>query len=129
MNDRPSAVELLRAVRSFLEREVVPELDGPRRYHARVAANVVAIVARELETEEGQLRGEWQRLAALLGRTAPAPESRQALREAVRGASEELVRRIRAGEADAGPWRESVLAHLRRTVADKLDVARPPKED
>ncbi len=129
MNDRPTAVELLRAVRRFLEREVVPELEGPLRYHARVAGNVVAIVAREIETEEGQLRGEWQRLAELLGRPAPGPESRQALREAVRGASEELVRRIRAGEADTGPWRESVLAHLRRSVDDKLDVARPPKED
>ena len=46
MNDRPTASELLRAVGRFLEREVVPELEGPRRYHARVAAHVVAVVAR-----------------------------------------------------------------------------------
>jgi hypothetical protein len=129
LNDRPTAVELLRAVRRFLEREVVPELDGPRRYHARVAANVVAIVAREIETEEDQLRGEWQRLAALMGCPTDLPGSRRELREAVRGASRELAERIRAGKADAGPWREAVLDHLRRSVADKLDVARPPKED
>ncbi len=129
MNDRPSSVELLRAVQRFLERDVVPQLDGPRRYHARVAANVVAIVAREIETEEQQLRGEWQRLGALLSRQGELPDSREALRDAVREGSEDLVRRIRAGEADAGTWREAVLEHLRRTVADKLDVAKPPKPD
>ena len=52
MNDRPVAVELLRAVEAFLEREVVPALAGPGQFHARVAANVVAMVAREIETEE-----------------------------------------------------------------------------
>ena len=129
MNDRPTSVELLRAVERFLQRDVVPNLDGPRRYHARVAANVVAIVAREIETEEAQLRGEWQRLAALLGDAAPRPEEREALRAAVRARSEALVERIRAGDADSGRWRAEVLAHLRQTVADKLDVARPPRAD
>ena len=62
MNDRPAAVELLRAVEAFLERDVVPNLAGPRQFHARVAANVVAMVAREIETEEGHLLGEWERL-------------------------------------------------------------------
>ena len=127
MNDRPTAVELLAAVRGFLEREVVPRLEGPGRYHARVAANVLAIVAREIETEEAQLRGEWERLGRLLERPEPAPAERDALRAGVLGRNQELVRRIRAGEADAGPWRGAVLEHLRRTVADKLDVARPPR--
>ena len=36
--------------------------------------------------------------------------------------------RIRAGEADAGAFREALLAHLSRVVADKLDVAQPPRE-
>ena len=67
MNDRPTGPELLREVERFLEQEVVPRLDGPRRYHARVAANLVAIVAREIETEEAQLHSEWERLGSLLG--------------------------------------------------------------
>ena len=129
MNDRPTAVELLGAVRRFLAREVVPALDGPRRYHARVAANVVAVVAREIEVEEQQLGAEWKRLGRLLGREEPPPASRDALRSAVREASEEIARRIRAGEADSGPWRDALIAHLRATVADKLDVARPPRTD
>jgi len=127
MNDRPTSVELLRAVERFLEREVVPNLDGPRRYHARVAANVVAIVAREIETEEAQLDEEWQRLDALLGPADAKPAARDALRAALGERTRDLALRIRRGDADAGAWRSQLIAHLRRTVADKLAVSRPPR--
>jgi hypothetical protein len=127
VNDRPTASELLRAVERFLEQEVVPHLDGPRRYHARVAANVVAIVAREIETEEAQLQAEWERLGALLGLREERPGAREALREAVAGRTRALVERIRRGDADQGPWRAELIAHLRRSVADKLTVSRPPR--
>lgn len=128
MNDRPTAVELLGAVRRFLREQVVPALSGPSRYHARVAENVVAIVAREMETEEPQLRGEWERLGTLLARSEAPPAERDALRAGVLERNEELVRRIRAGDADRDPWRAQVISHLQRTVADKLDVARPPRQ-
>ena len=127
MNDRPTGPELLREVERFLEREVVPRLDGPRRYHARVAANLVAIVAREIETEEEQLAAEWERLGALLGLREPAPAQRAALREAVRERTQALAERIRRGDADQGAWRDQLVAHLRRTVADKLSVSKPPR--
>lgn len=127
MNDRPTAVELLRAVERFLETEVVPNLDGPRRYHARVAANVVAIVAREIETEEAQLSAEWERLGALLGLRDERPGARDALRDAVRERTLVIAQRIRRGDADEGAWRGELIAHLRRTVADKLAVSRPPR--
>ena len=29
------------------------------------------------------------------------------------------------GDADAGPWRSAVVAHVRQTVEDKLRVANP----
>lgn len=128
MNDRPNGPELLRAVERFLEAEVVPRLEGPLRFHARVAAQAVAIVAREIETEEEQLRGEWRRLGKLLGEPAELPGTREALREAVRRRSEALVQRIRAGEADAGPWRTALLAHLEVSVAEKLAVSQPPRQ-
>ena len=127
MNDRPTGVELLRAVERFLEQEVVPRLDGPRRYHARVAANVVAIVAKEIETEEAQLQSEWERLGALLGLREQQPALRHALREAVRERTQALAARIRRGDADRGAWRDELIAHLRRTVADKLVVSKPPR--
>jgi hypothetical protein len=127
LNDRPTGPELLRVVERFLEQEVVPGLEGPRRYHARVAANLVAIVAREIETEEAQLAAEWERLGALLGLREPAPAQRAALRDALRERTEALAQRIRRGDADRGPWREELIEHLRRTVADKLSVSRPPR--
>ena len=126
MNDRPTATELLAAVERFLEESAVPALDGPAKYHARVAANVVRIVARELATEDGHLAREWDGLAALLG-AAPEPGPSDALDAAIRARNDELVRRIRAGDADTGPWRETLIAHLSRVVADKLDVAQPPR--
>jgi len=128
VNDRPTAGELLEAVERFLEEQAVPALEGPARFHARVAANVVRIVARELEREESHLAREWDGLAVLLGDTAPPPDGgRAALRESLLARNEELVRRIRAGVADAGPWRSALLEHLSRVVADKLDVALPPR--
>jgi aminoglycoside phosphotransferase (APT) family kinase protein len=49
---RPTASELLEAVREFLTGQVMPATDGQVAFHARVAANVLAIVARELELGE-----------------------------------------------------------------------------
>jgi Domain of unknown function (DUF6285) len=129
VNDRPTGSELLRAVERFLEQEVVPSLDGPRRYHARIAANLVAMVAREIETEEMQLGSEWERLGALLGLREERPAAREALRGAVRERTRALAERIRRGDADRGPWRGELIAHLRRTVSEKLAVSRPPRSN
>jgi aminoglycoside phosphotransferase (APT) family kinase protein len=46
---RPTASELLDAVREFLTGQVMPATTGQVAFHARVAANVLGIVARELE--------------------------------------------------------------------------------
>ena len=85
MQDRPSVSELLRAVREFLEDDLVPALEGRRRFHALVAANVLAIVERELDGEEEQLARQWDRLAALF-QLDPAirPGAPSALRPAIR---------------------------------------------
>ena len=125
MQDRPNARELLESVRLFLENDVVPALDGPARFHARVAANVLAIVGRELEGEEPTLLAEWTRLAPLLGHAEAPPERLVALRAAVAELTEELCARIRRGDADASPFREAVRAAVGASVAEKLAVANP----
>lgn len=125
MQDRPTWEELLDAVRQFLEHDVVPALDGPRRFHARVAANVLAIVTRELTLEEEQLRAEWERLGSVLGDSVPPPAGRAALRAALRERTAQLCERIRRGDADDGPWRDAVWQHVRATVREKLAVANP----
>jgi Domain of unknown function (DUF6285) len=126
VQDRPTVNELLEAVRAFLDEEVVPALEGPRQFHARVAANVLAIVGRELAGEEASLLAEWQRLGLLVGGDTAAPPARlEALRSVVRERTQALAERIRGGEADAGPFRDAVRAHVRLTVEEKLRVANP----
>jgi Domain of unknown function (DUF6285) len=126
VQDRPTVRELLDAVRGFLEKDVVPALHGPARFHALVAANVLAIAGRELASEEGDLVAEWRRLGALLDHAATDPPPRlDALRAAVRAANDALAARIRQGDADAAPYRDAVRAHLRATVVEKLRVANP----
>jgi hypothetical protein len=125
MQDRPSAAELLAAVRAFLETDVVPALGGRRLFHARVAANVLAIVERELAREEDRLLDEWSRLARLLDVSGDPPPRLELLRRGVRDLDEALAERIRSGDADAGEFADRVRAHLRATVLDKLRVATP----
>jgi hypothetical protein len=124
MQDRPTYEELLDAVRGFLERDVVPALEGTKKFNARVAANVLAIVARELEAESEQLAAEWQRLDAILT-VEPIPTDLRSLKKYLLERSEELCGRIRSGEADMGKFRQAVMRHVRQTVRDKLAVANP----
>jgi len=127
MQDRPTSLELLRAVREALEREVAPGLaDARLRYRALIAANVLRILERELPGEDRRLTAELTALDALLDRErGRAPGTLEALRQAVLDANRALCERIRRGDADAGPWRERVLACLREAVAAALAVNNP----
>ena len=109
--DRPTAGELMEAVREFLDREVRPRLDGQPAFHARVAANVLAIVERELELAPGFDAAEAGRLGALLVRGGALDDLNAALATA-----------IRAGDMDG---RSDVAAHLLATARDKLRIANP----
>lgn len=124
MQDRPTVAELLEAVRGFLAHDAIEGLEGTAKFHARVAANVLAIALRELEMEPMHLAAEWRRLDALLGDVA-APPDVAALRGALRARTEELCERIRRGDADAGQFRADVLAHVRATVREKLAIVNP----
>lgn len=123
MQDRPTAMELLEAMREFLEDEVLPDLKGRRRFHMRVVLNLLGILAREWEHEETMVRNEWARLAALLRSENQPPESASARRAAVADLNRHLASRVRRGEFDTR-WVE-VMTALRATVADKLRVANP----
>jgi Arc/MetJ family transcription regulator len=102
----PSAAELLDAVAEFLESEVLPATAGRVRFHVRVAANVVAQVAREIVLGPGQSAAHAARLAELGVRD-----------------DAELAAAIRSGALDARA--AEVRAMVRDAVADKLAVANP----
>jgi hypothetical protein len=126
MQDRPTVLELLAAVRGFVEDDLVAWLDGRRRFHALVAANVLRILERELAGEEEQLARQWKRLAALLDvDPSTRPQATSALRAAIGELETRLVDRIRAGDADTGEFAERVRAHVRQSVVEKLVVANP----
>jgi aminoglycoside phosphotransferase (APT) family kinase protein len=105
-HDAPSAAQLLEAVREFLDSDVLGATEGRVRFHVRVAANVIAMVGRELQLGTELAAAHALRLAGL-GVSSEA----------------ELASAIRAGAfADRlGAVSDSVRA----TVAGKLAVANP----
>ena len=125
MQDRPTSIELLEAAADFVDREIVPAIEGARQFQARVVANVMRIVAREIQQEDPAARIEVKALARLLGRDAPHLHSLEDLRKASASMGEELSARIRAGHADSGSWRTEVLNVVRQSVEDKLRIANP----
>lgn len=125
MQDRPTSIELLEAAADFVDRELVPAIEGARQFQARVVANVMRIVAREIQLEDPAVRTEVKALARILGRDAPHIHSLDDLRKASGLMAEELSARIRSGEADEPARRAEVLAVVRQSVEDKLRIANP----
>jgi hypothetical protein len=125
MQDRPTSIELLEAAADFVDRELVPAVNGQRQFQARVVANVMRIVAREIRSEDPQVRAEVAALAKLLGHEKPHLHSLADLHKAAFSLNEELAAKIRAGEFDSGESRIPVLAAVRQIVEDKLRIANP----
>jgi hypothetical protein len=124
MQDRPTAAELLEIAAEFLEREVMPELHGRKQFHTRVTVNVLRILKREAELEDGHLRAEHARLAGLLGREEEsAAAEAETLRAQVREMNLDLAARIRTGGFD--DRFDDVLAALKQTVGEKISVSNP----
>jgi aminoglycoside phosphotransferase (APT) family kinase protein len=64
LHGRPTARELLDAVRGYLTQDVMPNTTGQLSFHARVAANMLSMVERELAQPPGDHRGDdWASLA------------------------------------------------------------------
>ena len=109
---------------SFLENDAIEALDGTAKFHARVAANVLAIARASWRWS----RRSWRRNGSGSTRCSAAraaPADLRALRRRVRARTEQLCERIRRGDADAGTFRDAVLAHVRATVCEKLAIANP----
>jgi hypothetical protein len=118
-------VELVNAVRQYLESELLPTLTDQRlKFQTLIAANVLSIAERELQTEEAVLSEEYAYCADLL-KLDEAPRKLTDLRAAVRAANERLSADIRNGVYD-DPARFASLARvLRQFVERKLRVANP----
>ena len=113
MQDRPSAPELLESVAEYLFGELRPEVPREQRFKVLVAANVCAVVAREIRTGEEPDRADLALFSELLDRPA----------DDVHAAAAELSRRLRAGELDDRI--DQLIPRLEEHVRRKLEVARP----
>lgn len=109
LHGRPTAAELVAAAADFLDHDVreACELTGQVAFHARVAANVLRMVQRELLDPDGD-----EALAALrrLGYTD----------------EDQLASDIRAGTLDGRG--DDVIGCLREVVAYRLRIAHPGYE-
>jgi len=114
--DRPSAAELVEAVREFLERDVMTATDGRVQFHTRVAVNALGMVERELVDGPAFASAEWARAVALLGHDVDE-------RDDVRALERDVAARIRDGSLDDRI--DATRAHVRATVREKLLVANP----
>ena len=64
-DDRPTAAELVEAVRDYLSADVLEATEGRVRFHGRVAVNVLGMVVRELAAGPARAAAHRDRLAAL----------------------------------------------------------------
>jgi ABC-type branched-subunit amino acid transport system ATPase component len=126
MQDRPSAPELLDALAELLFSDVREWVPRERRFQVLVAANLCAVVARELRAGEDPSAADAQLFRSLLDEEAGDPARGEAEAEA-RDAAERLAKRIRGGALDAEL--EEVAGRLSEHVRRKLDVARPGYAD
>jgi aminoglycoside phosphotransferase (APT) family kinase protein len=106
LHGRPTAADLTGAVALFLREEVMPATEGRLNFLARVAANALDGVGRELLLGPEQQRRHRERLAAF-GQADQAG----------------LAAAIRSGEIEADD--PELLAAVRSAVTDRLSVANP----
>lgn len=104
--------ELVSAVRDFIEQRAMPELKGHTAFHARVAANALSIVVRELEKSGPSGQAERERLKALLGHDGTLMDLNR-----------ELCQRIREGKI--GLETKGLTEHLTVTTRDKVAIDQP----
>jgi ABC-type branched-subunit amino acid transport system ATPase component len=117
VQDRPTAPELLDAVAEYLFAELRPEVPREQRFKVLVAANVCAVVAREIRAGEEPDRRDLALFNELLDEEL----------DDVRTAAAELTRRLRAGELD--DRLDELAPRLEEHVRRKLEIARPGYED
>ena len=112
MQDQPSAIELVEAVTEFIRNHAMPQLQGHTAFHARVAANALDIVKRELEIGPDASAEERKRLSQLLGKEG----SLEAL-------NRELCEKIDKGEITLDT--PGLHEHLWQTTLTKLAIDQP----
>jgi Domain of unknown function (DUF6285) len=112
MLGEPTAKQLVDATAGFLEKVALPVLEGHAAFHGRVALNVLAIVARELELGPAAAIAEKERLDALLGPHGDLVDQRRT-----------LCAKLKAGDMNLET--PGLAEHLLATVVDRVRIEQP----
>ncbi len=105
-HDLPTAQQMVGAVRAWLADDLSSQLSGATKFHARVAANMLAIVERELGVGDAHAVVHRERLAGL------GVDDDAALAAAIRdGAFDDRM--------------DEVTAAIRASLVDELSVSHP----
>ncbi len=112
MQDTPNAADLLQSVTAFLRNAAIPRLSGREAFDARVAANVLDIVERELRLAPDATAAERDSLRRLLGTDGTLEALNRQLCEA-----------IAAGHIDLEM--PGLAAHLWTVTLNKLAIDQP----
>ena len=111
-DELPRNDELLVSVRDFLRDDVMAATKGRTQFMARVAANSLDILLRDMQLGPALRAAEHERLVKVMGHGGE--------REALRW---ELVERLRDGSMDLG--QTGLVDYLRETVVGELAVDQP----
>jgi len=112
MQDQPTPSEIIGAVAVFLKTVVATQTTGAIAFQARVAANALEMMRRQLDLAPAWEAAEHERLVALLGQDGD-----------LLALNSELARRIAAGEMDLAT--PGLSDHLWATTMAKLAVDQP----
>ena len=112
MQDQPTPSEVIGAVAAFLKTVVAAETTGATSFQARVAANALEMMRRQLDLAPTADAAEQERLKVLLGHDGDLLKL-----------NAELSRRIAAGEMDLTT--PGLSDHLWAVTLAKLAVDQP----
>ena len=121
--DPPSAPELLDAVAEYLFTELRPEVPSEQRFRVLVAANLCAVVARELRAGDAPSHEDLALFRELLGTEGETPTDPDEVESEARRAAAELAGSLRSGKLD--DRLDELAPRLAEHVRRKLEVARP----
>lgn len=112
MQEQPTPAEILETVAAYLRDVAMPQLQGHAAFTARVAANAVDLVRRDIELRADADTAERERLISLLGHDGT-----------LEALNAELAAAVRNDRIDNES--PELLGHLWQTTLDKLAIDQP----
>jgi len=125
MFDKPNRAELLDAVLRTLREEILPDLDGDRKYAGLMVASAIATVIREIESDNNHepVRRVLDHFADLYGQDNVHHAGVDG-EQRIRALNQHLIRDIRDGEFDDDPT-GPVYTLLLEQALQRLSLSNP----